>query len=388
MAESLIRRNQDESLQQKNRMKIGLVRRGYSPTGGAERFLIRFAEGLRAQGHQAVLFSDCGWPSSAWDDSRYEMVSLASAGRTLSPLAFADALEAVQPKQHCDFLFSFERVWSCDAYRAGDGVHRAWLQRRALFEPGYKSWFRGGQKKHRQMLELEAALYSPQSGVRIVANSQMVKKEIIEFFGKPEDHITVIANGYDAESPNEDQYLELRRKKRQQWEVPDDEMVLLFAGSGWERKGLVFALQAFAQFKQSSQAHFMVAGKGKAPRGVSEQGVHFLGEVDGLTPSYEAADVFILPTLYDPFSNACLEAAAYGLPVITTTANGFADVVQHLQQGAIVEPGDVDGMAMALEKFAADFPDPKRHEIRAWAAEYSVARNVQASLEFILSLDA
>ena len=43
---------------------------------------------------------------------------------------------------------------------------------------------------------------------------------------------------------------------------------------------------------------------------------------------YAAADIFILPTLYDPFSNASLEALAAGLPVITTRGNGFSEVIE------------------------------------------------------------
>ncbi|NOY00672.1 MAG: glycosyltransferase family 4 protein, partial [Verrucomicrobia bacterium] len=276
-------------------MKIGLVRRGYSSTGGAERFLLRFAEGLRELGHQSVLFSDCAWPDSVWDSSHGESIRLSDSGKVLNPLDFADALEEARPKQHCDFLFSFERVWTCDAYRAGDGVHQAWLQRRAQFEAPLKTWFRGKQKKHRQLLELEAALYSPQSNIRIVANSQIVKKEINDLYGLPEDRIVVIANGYDAENISPKARLEIRRKKRTALGLVDDELAVMFAGSGWERKGLTFAMQAFEGLKKERKARLIVAGKGNKPRGISDEGIVFLGGVNSLTSLYEAADVFILP---------------------------------------------------------------------------------------------
>lgn len=364
-------------------MKIGLVRRGYSPSGGAERFLIRFAEGLRALGHQAILFTDCGWPDSAWDSSSFETVLLSKNQHTLAPIDFADSLDAAQPKQHCDFLFSFERVWNCDAFRAGDGVHRAWLERRSHFEPAIKSWFRIHQKKHRQLLELEASLYSPQSSVRILANSQMVKKEITEYYGLPQERITVIANGYDIQQSPPHERLLQRQEKRQQLELRDDEQAILFAGSGWQRKGLSFALQAFQILRKNTNARFIVAGKGKKPRGISMDGVLLLGEVASLDSLYEAADAFILPTLYDPFSNACLEASAHGLPVITTTANGFADIVKHSEQGSIVPAGDVAALSAGLEGCEAPLTENTRAKIRSWAAEYSIKRNVQASLKFI-----
>jgi UDP-glucose:(heptosyl)LPS alpha-1,3-glucosyltransferase len=368
-------------------MKIGLVRRGYSPTGGAERFLHRFAEGLRGLGHEAVLFSDCAWPPSAWDSSQSKCVRLSDSDSVLEPLAFADALEAAKPKQHCDFLFSFERVWTCDAYRAGDGVHRAWLERRSHFEASLKTWFRGRQRKHRQLLELEQALYSPQSPVRIVANSHMVKKEISDYYGLPEDRIVVIANGYDAEKMSSEERLDLRVKKRAELGLRDDEQAILFAGSGWERKGLAFAMQAFEALNKEQNARLIVAGKGSKPRGISDEGVLFLGGVDSLGPVYEAADAFMLPTLYDPFSNACLEATAHGLPVITTTANGFADILEPTSHGVLVPPGDVDALTTTLEAIERQPSEKQRDEIRSWATEYSVARNVQASLDFIQSCE-
>ncbi len=364
-------------------MKIGLVRRGYSPTGGAERFLLRFADGLKKLGHEAVLFSDCAWPESVWDASQGKSIRLSDSDMVLAPLEFADALEQARPKEHCDFLFSFERVWTCDAYRAGDGVHRAWLERRSHFEASLKTWFRGKQKKHRQLLELEAALYSPQSDIRIVANSQMVKKEISDLYGLAEDRIAVIANGYDAEKLSSEARLELRKKKRAELGLADDEQALLFAGSGWERKGLAFAMQAFEVIKKERNAKLIVAGEGSQPRAISDDGVVFLGGVDCLTSLYEAADVFILPTLYDPFSNACLEAAAHGLPVITTTANGFTDILEQPTHGAAVAPGDVRALVAALKSLEFQASEKQRDNIRSWAAQYSVTRNVQASLEFI-----
>lgn len=368
-------------------MKIGLVRRGYSPTGGAERFLLRFAEGLQELRHQAVLFSDCPWPEAVWNSSQGENVRLSNSAKVMAPVDFADALEAAKPKQHCDFLFSFERVWKCDAYRAGDGVHRAWLERRAQFEASLKTWFRGKQKKHQQLLELEAALYSPESEIRIVANSHMVKKEINKWYGLPENRITVIANGYDAEITSSEARRTLRREKRKEWGLGEDDQVVLFAGSGWERKGLGFAMQAFGKFKHEENARLIVAGKGNKPRGISDEGVIFLGGVDSLGPFYEAADVFILPTLYDPFSNACLEAAAHGLPVVTTRANGFTDIMNHAEQGVVVSPGDVEALAAALEASEMKPSEEQRDRIRSWTAEYSVARNVQASLDFIRSCE-
>jgi len=78
-----------------------------------------------------------------------------------------------------------------------------------------------------------------------------------------------------------------------------------------------------------------------------------------------AADLFVLPTIYDPFSNACLEAMASGLPVITTRANGVAEIMEHWRTGAIVaDPRDV---AMLADRMV-EFLDPQGQEERSAGA--------------------
>src|SRR5882724_6910749 len=168
-------------------MKIGLVRRGYSRTGGAEAYLRRFAEAAAAAGHEIVLFSE-RWPREEWP---FEHVPVLSN----SPRSFADAMIALRPRDRCDFLFSLERIRTCDACRAGDGVHAAWLERRAQFEPAWKSWFRRFSRKHREILALEKELFGPRGARAVIANSALVRDEIVKHFQYPATQVQVIHNG-------------------------------------------------------------------------------------------------------------------------------------------------------------------------------------------------
>lgn len=360
-------------------MKIGLVRRGYSRTGGAERYLIRFAAGLEAKGHRCVLFSDREWPDDDWDGR--DQITLKSAS---SPAGFALALDDARPAEHCDFLFSLERVWKCDCYRAGDGVHAAWLDRRAVFEPRWRRSLRACNFKHNELRRLERALFGPQSSTHIIANAGFVKTEMTDYYGTDPARVTVIPNGFDA--PSIDQALRdrFRALGRRSYGLEPDTVSFLFVGSGWERKGLRFAIAAVeALADRGHPVRLYVAGKDKHPprtrlRGVTE----FLGPMatTELTQLYESSDVFILPTIYDPFSNACLEAASHGLPVITTAANGFSELFPEIG-GAVVSKPDGDELTDACEAWL----DPARFTSarpinRSVASRFSVARNVEATL--------
>src|SRR5437867_10939968 len=105
-------------------LSIGFARRGYSASGGAEAYLKRLARGIVDRGHEVCLFATGDWPEEDWPFGDVTRL------RSESPIGFANELEKLRSQNPCDVLMSFERVWSCDVYRAGDGVHRAWLDRR------------------------------------------------------------------------------------------------------------------------------------------------------------------------------------------------------------------------------------------------------------------
>ncbi len=348
-------------------MKIGFVRRGFSPTGGAEAYLRRLAAGVRAVGHGAVLIGSPEWPEGAWPGCDVVRV----AGR--SPMGFARGVE--RAAGGCDVVFSLERVLRCDVYRAGDGVHAAWLERRGGLEPRWRRWVRGWQGKHRELLELEAAVFSPERTGWVIVNSEMVRGEIVGRYGFPAERIVLVRNGYDAPGVP---VAGTRERRRAELGLAAGEFVALFAGSGWERKGLRCAVEAV---RGLGGATLVVAGRGKA-RGLGGPNVRFVGPRRDLQADFAAADVFVLPTIYDPFSNACLEALAAGLPVVTTTANGFAEIITEGVHGSVVAPGDVAGVRAALESWRGR-REGAEAGCRELAAGYSVAENARRSLEVI-----
>jgi len=328
---------------------------------------VRLAHGVAAAGHTPVLVTTQDWPASAWPNK-----SIIRVGGGKSPVRFAQ--EALQAAEGCDVIFSLERVFSCDVYRAGDGVHRAWLERRGAFEPVWRRWLRWMNRKHRELLKLEQALFSSAGARHVIANSRMVRDEIVAHYNYPADRITVVENGYDA-PPVEPA---LRERRRTELGLTPDAYVALFAGSGWERKGLQTAIDAVRELPDLT---LLVAGKGK-PFPVPPN-VKFLGSRKDLQPDFAAADVFVLPTIYDPFSNACLEALAAGLPVITTNANGFSEIITDGVHGSICRPGDAGALVKAL-RYWETRAGGAREACRNLAARYSVAENTRRSLEVVI----
>jgi UDP-glucose:(heptosyl)LPS alpha-1,3-glucosyltransferase len=357
------------------KLTIGFVRRGFSSSGGAEAYLKRLAAGVVEKGHQVRLYASDAWPPEEWSFGPVTRVKGGSA------TAFADEIEKLAPRSDCDVLMSLERIWRCDVYRAGDGVHRAWLERRVEIGGPFRGLGRFLNRKHSALIALEKSLFAKGGARRVIANSKMVQDEIVRYYGYPTGQIEVVRNGVPVAAFRRGQ--ESRSETREKLGLGTGDVAVLFAGSGWERKGLRFAIEAIEQSEKPIS--LLVAGRGDEGKFDSAR-VRFLGVVEDMPALYGAADIFLLPTIYDPFSNACLEALAAGLPVVTTRANGFSEIIQTGVHGTVLDdPRNIEAIAEALLTWS----DGGRREqaspaIRDLADRFDISANVARTLEILL----
>jgi UDP-glucose:(heptosyl)LPS alpha-1,3-glucosyltransferase len=358
-----------------NYLTIGFVRRGFSSSGGAESYLKRLAAGVVEMGHQVRLYTSVDWPQEEWRFGPITRLPGATA------TAFADELEKLAPRPECDVLMSLERVRRCDVYRAGDGVHRAWLERRAEIGGVHQKLSRVLNRKHATTLDLEKSLFAEGGASRVIANSKMVKDEIVRFYGFPVEKIDLVPNGVPVSGFRRGE--ESRTTMRMALGLKSEDIAVLFAGTGWERKGLRFAIEAIE--KSGKEMRLVVAGRGDKRRFKSAR-VQFLDVVQDMPALYAAADVFLLPTIYDPFSNACLEALAAGLPVVTTRANGFAEIMETGVHGTLLDdPRNTEAIGQALLYWSDAARRAQASDgIRALGDRFDISVNVARTLEILL----
>jgi UDP-glucose:(heptosyl)LPS alpha-1,3-glucosyltransferase len=380
-------------------MKIAFVRKTYTPYGGAERYLSQLVGRLCRQGHEVYVFANRweereGNAAGSSKDSGpfFQRVPMIRAPAFLEALSFAFFSRRLLQGKKFDIIHSFERTLYQDVYRAGDGCHREWLIQRKKMDPWFRKVSVPLNPLHRSLLFLEKKLFRSPQLKQIIANSQRGKEEIIRHYGVPAEKIEVIYNGVDLDFFHPRNVELYREPLRQELQVEADAFVILFLGSGFRRKGLDSLMASFPKIKaEIPRARLVIAGKDridgyreKARRLGVEKEVIFLGPTQRAKELYAASDLFALPTLYDPFSNACLEAMATGIPVLTTRQNGVAELIEDQESGFIIEDPKNDSEIAA--RASAFYRSPTKISFGEKAREASLSLNFATTIQRMLDI--
>jgi UDP-glucose:(heptosyl)LPS alpha-1,3-glucosyltransferase len=334
------------------KISLAIVRQRYSAYGGAERFVASALPALERAGIEVTLIAR-RW--DGWGARRVLAVDPPYLGSLWRDWSFARAARATWLRQGFDIVQSHERIPACTVYRAGDGVHRRWLEiRRASATPIERLGI-ALNPYHRYVCAVEKRMFEHPRLRAVICNSRMVRDEIQQSFRIDPEKLHVIYNGVDTEHFHPRERDALRGPMRAELGAHPRDTVFLFVGSGYARKGLAAAIDALAA---TGNKHLWLAVVGRdreagrflaraARAGVGDR-VRFLGAREDVRPLYAAADCFMLPTRYDPFPNAALEAMAMGLPAIVGRRCGAAEIVRAGENGWICEPDDAIGLARLM----------------------------------------
>ena len=334
-------------------MRLALIRQRYTPYGGAERFLEAALEALLERNVAITLYTRA-WPQTNLHLIEPHICDPYYIGNLWRDWGFARAVCRAVGTTQANLVQSHERLLCCDIYRAGDGVHAVWLEERLRGTSAAMRLRVAANPWHRYTLGMEKKLFASPWLRAVICNSKMVRAEIMARFGLLEERLPVIYNAVDSVAFHPD-LRQQRDSVRTLFNLPLDATVFLLVGSGYERKGVATAIAALAEMPVSS--HLLIVGQEKHPDrykrlarklGVRER-IVFAGPQADVKPFYGAADAFVLPTVYDPFPNAALEAMACGLPVITSTKSGAAELVQEYDAGLVCRSRDVAGLASHMQ---------------------------------------
>lgn len=369
-------------------MKIALVYPKYTTHGGTERFIFNFSQKLLEMGHEVhLIVGKIHVPI----DKRIVVhkVPVIKLGRFLKILSFLLFSQRVIKKHQFDIIQGFGRTIKQAIFRTGGGCHKEYRKNviQKIRNP-FLRFLKLYLPHQLLLLYIEKKQVSKNNFRKIVAVSNQVKKEIVSNYSVPKEDIVVIYNGVDTETFNPGNRERYFNEVRKRFNIKLNENVLLFLGTGFERKGLSFLINALAILKDDyPDTRLLVVGKdNNIQRYISlskelclSDKVIFTGPQSDVRIFYAAADIFVFPTLYEPFGNVCLEAMASGLPLITSRVNGVAEIMNGMDHLLLNDPSDIEDMARKIGFLLADNVEREKIAIaaRKIAERYTISNNAQ-----------
>lgn len=365
--------------------RLIFVRQHFTPYGGGELILDRTISALSARGVRTAILGRA-WGSR--QDVEFIRCDPPNRSRILRDRSFARAACARIAQEQDAVVQSHERIPCCDIFRAGDGVHAAYLAHRGRGSNRFARAALSLHPFHRVTLALERRMFASARLKAVLVNSSMVADEIVRHFAFPRERIHLVPNGIDLDRFSLAARAVHRRTLRAQLGIDNVRPVALFVGSGYKRKGLPAAVAALAA--SGIDADLWVVGADRWPgsyaalarsAGIRNGRLRIFGPVADPLPHYAAADVLILPSVYDPFPSTVIEALACGLPVVTSTSCGARDAAARLDPALVRDAFDVAGLADALRRAFALAEKPATADTaRGIAMEFGIGGMIERLL--------
>lgn len=187
---------------------------------------------------------------------------------------------------------------------------------------------------------------------RFIAVSRYMRRELNQTFGINYNRITVIPNGVDTAVFKHLEADDIRRKYRL-----DNRFVVLFVGRDDPQKGVRYLVNAVKNLaNQIPEIVLVLVGQQDI---YNDEHILCLSHVSRseLVKLYSLSDVFVLPSIYEPFGIVLLEAMACKTPCIGTRISGMPDIIDHNRTGLLVEPGSDEDLSEAI---AVLYHDPEK----------------------------
>ncbi|MFB3112213.1 MAG: glycosyltransferase family 4 protein, partial [Gemmatimonadales bacterium] len=197
-----------------------------------------------------------------------------------------------------------------------------------------------------------------------IAISQNVKEDLLREFDMPAERVVVVPNGVDVDRFHPRNRLRHRGPVRVALGLAEEDIVALFVGGDWERKGLSTCVQAVRSYPDD-RLKLLVVGDGdpaafvadEERRGADRRFV-FISRRDPKVERYfAAADLLLFPSRYEPFGLVILEALASGLPVVTSACAGASEYITHGATGLLLQDPTDPAEVVAAVSLLLDSPD-------------------------------
>lgn len=315
-------------------MKLGFCLFKYFPYGGLQQDCLSIAEECQARGHEIFMYT-CNWQGDRPPSFTVREINCEASSNHRKYQRYHKQAMARIGEDGIERVIGFNKMPGLDVYFASD--------------PSYAARRHGVlarlMPRYRHFMAFESAVFSPQSRTQILVLSDPQQSAYQQAWGTSADRFTMMPPGINPDACADEHAAEHRQRVRAEFNISDEELLLLMIGSGFRTKGLDRALQALQALPDElrKRTRMVVIGQDKAApfeRMIASMGlagqVRILPGRSDIPAVMQAGDVLVHPAYSEVAGKVILEAVVAGLPVIVTEVCGYAHHVTDAEAGIVL----------------------------------------------------
>jgi len=337
-------------------MQLAFVLYKYFPFGGLQRDFMRIALECQQRGHQIRVYS-LFWEGDIPPGFEVVMVPVNALFNHRRYARFSAWVKDDLAKRPVARLIGFNKMPDLDVYYAADGCyeHKAQNQRHSL----YRFWGR-----YRHFAEYERAVFARGAKAEILMLSEAEQPLFIRYYDTPLERFHLLPPGIALDRRAPANAAEIRAEFRREFELADDDLLLVQIGSGFKTKGLDRSLKALAALPAvlKERTRLFVIGQDdptpfqaqSASLGLGERVQFLMGRSD-IPRFLLGADLLIHPAYNENAGMVLLEALVAGVPVLVSAACGYAHYIAEADCGLVLDaPFEQSQLNRYLERMLSD----------------------------------
>jgi len=369
-------------------MQLAFCLYKYFPFGGLQRDFLRIALACQARGH-AIRVYTLEWRGEIPAGFEVLVVPVKALSNARRYAKFTERVEHDMQQRPADRVIGFNKMPGLDVYFAADPCYEE--KARTLRNPLYRFF-----PRYRHFSGYERAVFSPESRTEILMISTLQQPFFEKYYATPAARFHLLPPGISRDRRAPSNAAAIRADFRREFDLAEDDLLLLQVGSGFKTKGLDRSLAALSSLPDGlrSRTRLIVIGQDE-PSGFQRL-AGSLGLADRVSilqgrsdiPRFLlGADVLIHPAYNENTGTVLLEALVAGLPVIATAVCGYAHYIADARGGLVVpEPFAQSQLDAMLAAMLADSAARARCQANAlaFAETADIYSNAERAADLIL----
>ncbi len=319
-------------------MKLAFVLFKYFPFGGLQRDMRRIATVCQSRGHEIHVYT-LSWEGELPDGFQLHLLPIKSITNHAKYEKFHAKLEARIRQDGMDGVIGFNRMPGLDIYYAADPCFMEKMV-------STYSWLARYTPRYRHFLNFEEAVFGSKANTHVLMISTPQLANFIQHYGTARERISLLPPGVARDRMAPPNAIEVRAEFRTEFNLTEDDILILAIGSGFKTKGLDRSLLALSSLPNSllKNVHMIALGDDNpkmfikmAKRLGLEDKFRIISGRDDIPRFLQGGDLLLHPAYYENTGTVLLEALVAGLPVLTTDSCGYANHVNMAGGGVVVQ---------------------------------------------------